>query len=551
MNNAPDQRHPDTVLSDLHACLVREVTTSVAPQAVFSASSIRDSPQKQPYWTKKSFQNHLARTHPDTNIPDTAINVLWSCFCFYAYHPFPLPDASERKLELPAFEQGLILLSFQGTRLLGTVNDDGHGHSWGWSNEPCNCMLRINRIFRGISLIDDQSSSDPHGASYDTLITDDVMQALLPIFPAHPKLFPSLNQLKPLAEHLKGRTDQYQIKLNDLASLVCLIIRLRVHKSTWGRELHYGYFGENSPETEELATILARSFCHGHDEYLAPDSVLRALHILPNLEQCFHQLWAVIFQPCTPTQIPNLESESTPDITLDGILRAVSLFVPPFQAHERTELGRKVNLITFQKQHDWIHSFSDTLDLSHILHQAFLDDPNRRAQLVLFLGHQAQDSKKVVVGAFFPGRTQTPAAEEGKQLEEVENSRISLPQLLFQLQPSFSLFRWNGEANMSSSQLYDSAIGDVDHPNCIGDPKGSKVGVEIDSATRQATFLGGTDTAICQTGGYDEVTRKYNGAEGINANQKERKTKFTVTRIVVFDVEGGPNYDYHWGFGQD
>ncbi|OOF96900.1 hypothetical protein ASPCADRAFT_145720 [Aspergillus carbonarius ITEM 5010] len=550
MNNAPNQKQLDSVLSDLHTCLIQETITSVTRQAVFDASSVRDSPQGQPYWTKKSFQTHLASTHPDTDIPDTAIDVLWSCFCFYAYHPFPLPGASNRKLELPAFERGLILLSLQGTRLLGTLNDDGHGHYWGRSNEPCNCQLRINRIFRSISLIDRHSSSDSQGTIYDTLITDDVIDAILPIFPAHPKLSPSLNQLKPLAENfIKDRTDQYEMKFNDLASLLCLILRLRIDKQTYSQEFHYGSFEKYSAEKEELSKILARSFCLGQDEYMAPDSVHRALYILPNLEQCFHQLWAIIFQPCTSPEIQKLETESSLDISLNGILRAVSFFIPPFQAHQKDELRRNVNLITFHKHYDSIpHGLTDTIHLNHILQQTFHSDPNRRSQLVLFLGQQDHDSKEVVVGLFFPSCTQTAAAKEEKGPDKTGQSRMPIPQLLFQLQPRFCLFRWNGEANMSSSQAYDSATGHTDHPHCIGDPNRSKVGVIFDSATRQATFLRGMATAVCRiSGGYEEVTGKYDRAETIDGDQQEQKTKFTVTRIAIFYVEGGPNYDYHWG----
>ncbi|KAK6820193.1 hypothetical protein RU639_007480 [Aspergillus parasiticus] len=539
---------PDSVLSDLHTCLVREGVSSITPQDVFYASSIRDSLQEELYWTIKSFHNHLARTHPDTTIPEAAIDVLWSCFCFYAYLPFSFPGAGDRKLDLPAFERGLILLSLQGTRLLGTIVDD-FGPCWKRNEEPCSCRSRINRIFRSISLVNRQSSSDPRVARFDTFVTDDVIDAILLIFPAHPLLNPSFEQLNPLTERfLERRPDQYQMKVNDLAALLCLIMRLRVYKPTWGRDFHYGSFEESCPEKEELANILARSFCLDQDEYLDPDSVLRALDILPNLEQCFHQLWATLFQPPTSTGIPDVETESSPDTTIDGILRAASLFIPPFRAHKRIELARNVELITFQKCYDSIsQSLTDSLDLGHILQQTFHDDPNRRSHLVLFLGYQAQESEKVVVGAFFSSCMETPAAKEGKEPEEIGNSRNTPPQLLFQLQPTFSLFRWTGEDRMSSSQAYNRARGHTDHPNGIGDLNRSKVGVEIDSVRRQATFLRGTATATNRmSGGYEEVTMKYDGDETIDGDQQERKTIFTVTRIAIFNVEGGPNYDYPW-----
>lgn len=249
------------------------------------------------------------------------------------------------------------------------------------------------------------------------------------------------------------------------------------------------------------------------------------------------------------TEIPNSETESSADTTMIGILRAVSLFIPPFQAHKRSELARKVKLISFQKCYDSISSQSliDSLDLCHILQQTFHKNPNCQSHLALLIGHQAQDSKKVVVGAYFPNCTQAPAAKEGKTPERMGKSRIASPLLLFQLQPSFSLFRWNGEGSISSSQANDSATDLTNHPNCIGDPTQSKVGIEIDPVTGQATFLQGIAiTPNRMSGVYEEITtsRRHDGPETIIEDQQEQRTTFTVTRIAIFNVEGGPSYDY-------
>lgn len=233
-----------------------------------------------PDWTKKSFQIYLARNHPDTTIPETAIDVLWSCFCFYAYHPFPLIGADDNKLELPTFERALILLSLQGTELLG-IEDDGFGRRWGPFREKCNCKVRINRIFRSISIGCPHLTSHPHVTNFDTLVTEDAIDAMLTICPSHPKLPATPEKLMPLAGRLlEGRTVQFQMKVNDLADLLCLIMRLKVYKTTWGRGFHYGSLEEPSPENEELAKILARSFSHDQDESLSPDLVFEALGIL-------------------------------------------------------------------------------------------------------------------------------------------------------------------------------------------------------------------------------------------------------------------------------
>ncbi|PYI15796.1 hypothetical protein BO99DRAFT_341620 [Aspergillus violaceofuscus CBS 115571] len=528
----------DSLSSELHISLVQEIVTSIPLERIFDASSIQDSTHEQPNWSRKSFQAHLARTHPDIIIPDTAIDVLWSCFCFYAFHPFPFSAADDRKVELPAFDRGLLLLSRQGTRLFGTVHDD-FGRCWGRLDEPCNCGRRMNRIFRSISRVDRASSAGPQCDGFDTFVTDDMINAILAIFPFHPKLYPSLEQVQPLTQNLLGgRTGQYAIRAGDFAALLSLIMRLRVSETTYDQNCHYGLLEEPSADTEELVGILVRSFSRDQDEYLAPEMVLRALDILPNLEQSFHQLWATLFQPGPSTERPNLEPASSLD-TMDAILHAVSLFIPPFQTHQRSELARRVKLIAFHNCYDArFRDPTDNLDLRHILQQATHNSPTGCAYLILLLGNHAQDSDKVVVGAFFRDAPTT----DDKAPPERGRSTVAHPYLLFQLQPQFSLFRWAGGRSsrpLSPEDEDGSATGHTEHRNCLGDPDGSRVAVEIDASTGQATFLRGTvHAAGALSGGYEELTRK----DDRTASVHEWQTDFTVSRVAVFGVEGGPTY---------
>ncbi|OJJ96351.1 hypothetical protein ASPACDRAFT_34758 [Aspergillus aculeatus ATCC 16872] len=551
----------ESLLSELHINLVREVVTSIPPESIFEASSIQDSTHEQPpYWSRKSFEDHLARTHPDTVIPDTAIDVLWSCFCFYAYHPFPILETDDRKVELPAFERGLLLLSRQGTWLLGTIQD-GFGLCWARLNEPCTCGLRMNRIFRSISRFDRrQSRSDPPTDGFDTFVANDVTDAVLAIFPSHPKLHPSLEQVQPLAESLLGgRTGQYAMRAGDFTALLSLVMRLRVQQLTDdNRDGHHGFLDEPRADQEELARVLVRPFSHEQNEYLAPEMVLRALDILPNLEQSFHQLWATLFPLSPSTERPILETGSSAPDTMDAILRAVSLFTPPFQTHQRSELARRVQGITFHNCYDMnFQGSADSLDLRHILqHATTHNHPTGRAYLILFLGdHQVHDTDKVVVGAFFRDLTlATPTPTTAKENDDKappkkdKSTVVARPQLLFQLQPRFSLFRWTGGRSsmpLSVSPADNSPPGHAAPRNCIGDPDQSRVALEIDADTKQATFLrrGTVRTAGTLSGGYEELTRKRDGESG-GGNSRERQTTFTVGRVAVFRVEGGPTYAY-------
>lgn len=68
--------------------------------------------------------------------------------------------------------------------------------------------------------------------------------------------------------------------------------------------------------------------------------------------------------------------------------------------------------------------------------------------------------------------------------------------------------------------------------------------MRIDPITSQATFFRGTATAARRRSGqYEEVTRKHEGSDIRHGDQQERQTDFTVTRLAIFIVEGGPYYD--------
>ncbi|RDK40228.1 hypothetical protein M752DRAFT_268032 [Aspergillus phoenicis ATCC 13157] len=119
----------ESVLQDLsNTIVIRDRATAISPQAIFDASCIRDTPQEKPCWTIESLENHLARAHPETTFTDRAIDVSWSSFYFHAYHPFPRLDVEHGKVEFSAFQRALALLTLQGAKRLGSV-ENGFGYT--------------------------------------------------------------------------------------------------------------------------------------------------------------------------------------------------------------------------------------------------------------------------------------------------------------------------------------------------------------------------------------------------------------------------------------
>jgi hypothetical protein len=108
-----------------------------------------------------------------------------------------------------------------------------------------------------------------------------MMDVLATTKPHIEKGFPSSDQLTPAVQRLlRGANPSYKLHLNNLAALLSLFSRMRIHKLTWGRGFHYASFEELSPQKEELVKILLQPFRLDQEGFLTPDSMIRGLDIL-------------------------------------------------------------------------------------------------------------------------------------------------------------------------------------------------------------------------------------------------------------------------------
>ncbi|PWY81708.1 hypothetical protein BO94DRAFT_496071 [Aspergillus sclerotioniger CBS 115572] len=537
---------PDSVLQDLYnSYLVQKQPTAYRAQIIFEASCVRASPPLKPYWTKECLQSHIAKVHPDTTFPEPAIDVLWSCFYFYAYYPFPRENCNGGKLELSAFQRALTLLALRGTSLLGSVDEFGYGGVyWRDHDSPGVCVPNINRIFRSIGKVSHKVNKASEIVAPSTFIIDDAMDVLATTHPYHVKFHPYDSQLRGVAERLlEGRIPQYQVKSDDLVTLVSLVLRLRVHKPTWGEEggdFRYGSFDNSSPQNDELAEALVQAFRAGPQGLLAPDCMLLAIYILPNLEPSFHQMWAAIFQPHKPADIPAIGAELSPDSSMDNILRAVSLLIPPYEAPRRVWAGREIDPVTFDASYHSPNQESlNSLSVKHIIQHITNDEHLQASHLVLILGTRSHIMAPVVVGAFFP-KTASSTITEDEKRDTPGELKLPHPDVLFQLQPTFTVLRRSGQ-NTSISD--EARVADVDspaHPYWIGSTLQSNGGLKIDPVTREGIFMRPTIGAPDQDTGLFEETASGNE----NDDDVDRSTKFTVTDLVIFRVNGGPKQKY-------
>ncbi|OJJ70343.1 hypothetical protein ASPBRDRAFT_197056 [Aspergillus brasiliensis CBS 101740] len=504
----------DSVLEDLsNTTIIRDLPATISPQAIFDASCIRDGPGENPYWTKESLKNHLAKAHPGTPFPDKAIDVLWSSFYFHAYHPFPRVDVEHGKLEFPAFQRALGLLALQGAGRLGSV-ENGFGTHWRPDRSHTH-RLHQTRILRSISCINGSKS-----VASDQCMLDDVVDVLFTTHPFSMKYPTDPALVKPVAERLLGGgVPNYQLSAEGLQTLISLVVRMRHCDLTWGGGIHCGFFEEASPLTEDLSRTLVQSLQNVQADILHPDAVLRASRILSNIESRFHELWATIFQPQMPKSSPILGPAL--EDPLSSILRTVSLFIPAWDGDEEPEQGK-----AFQSLYDSSNcESSHDLDLTHLFGHNTQDEPI----LVLFLGNQVCSPAPVVVGTFSTGiHNDGPVNQKGSS-----SSKLATPEIIFLLQPSLSILQWEGpKITPASSTRLDST-----ESYWIGHPSGSNIGMRIDPTTKQATvYQSAAPAADLSLGGYKQMISGHDGVRPDDGHTSDQVMSFIINRIAVYGV---------------
>lgn len=218
-------------------------------------------------------------------LPDTAIDVLWSCFYFYAWHPFPRSDADTGRIERPAFERALILLAYKGTGILGTilsVMTQAKVH-WAYVNgRSCTCRHNIDRIFRSISHVHTNvQQSSNNSQSY---LEDDMLDIVATTQPHKTKGIPGYETLSPTGQRLlrsKGANYQSQLHSRSLTTLLSLLHRIRLYTSTWGRDnFHHGTLEEPSARQDELVNVLVQPFNLDGEGFLTSSAISRCFDLL-------------------------------------------------------------------------------------------------------------------------------------------------------------------------------------------------------------------------------------------------------------------------------
>jgi hypothetical protein len=218
-----------------------------------------------PDWNEESLQKHIESSYPGLNPSKASLQLLWRCFHFYAFYPFP-HDAINDKVDYNAFHRALMLLVARGTDLLGMVDNEG----WHWRRDESYIpQANLQRIMRSIGSTDrTYEKSRDIVAEFDPAV-DETMDVLKMIAPFQMHCGPWEDHLHPVARRLLGESIRSRPRASweDLSELLSLVLRLKLLKTKRPLGLQFGEFGDPSPanETAKRVVIGLRKGCTEDD----------------------------------------------------------------------------------------------------------------------------------------------------------------------------------------------------------------------------------------------------------------------------------------------
>ncbi|KAK9778135.1 putative TLDc domain-containing protein [Seiridium cardinale] len=244
-------------------------------QSIFDKYCIGNSSQWK-RWDDKCFERFIRSAHSASAISDSAIQLLWRSFCFYAYHPFPR-ELRHVNVDFDGFKRAALLNVLQCDRLLGTRELE-----WYWRNDAAYFhRASFERIFRSIAAPDKNTDNElPHEKNDTTSMLSDAMDVLVMVGPQFMHAMPSTGQLETIARKLSiegPAIARKAVTREESSILISLLLRVDLRKEKWGWLHHFGDVVADSPLCEGLTKALINHLTGGEDEQsITSDQLLKA-----------------------------------------------------------------------------------------------------------------------------------------------------------------------------------------------------------------------------------------------------------------------------------
>jgi hypothetical protein len=215
-------------------------------------------------WSEECLRKYIEITHPHLISSEAVIQLLWRCFHFYAYHPFPL-DTSEGRIDWEAFQRAVTMLAAHGSDLLGVIEDiDCY---WRFAGDDLYNQAKLNRIFRSIGTPERSTELDEESRH----MVEEATDVLAMTQPFYMHNGPHEHELTPTARRLL-REDQVRtrrrVRREDLKTLFSILLRLNLFQENWGLSFPLGNFEPDESDADEIAHNLVSGLegCERQDD---------------------------------------------------------------------------------------------------------------------------------------------------------------------------------------------------------------------------------------------------------------------------------------------
>ena len=236
---------------------------------------------------------------------ESSIPILWRCFQFHAYLPFPL---SPGRLDYSAFQRAIGLLAAEGNLRLGDNADCKTMDLEKYPDDSARATKRLRMLFRSLSAHHSPSVEFEltKSSALDLSSTEeDIMDVLALTQPDDPCITPApIEQLRPHAKRILGSSTpsiSSSIPRGDFLSLLRFLLGVQLDKPDWGSQEPYFQTGRIliRPDSDLLQrasdAILRRS---GHDEKMDVD-----WHVFTNVLSVYLVRYLAV--PCESCSLAN------------------------------------------------------------------------------------------------------------------------------------------------------------------------------------------------------------------------------------------------------
>ncbi|CAD6590268.1 MAG: hypothetical protein ASARMPREDX12_004235 [Alectoria sarmentosa] len=413
-------------------------------KAAFGSYGYIDEIDQKRYWRETDLGLFLSNRFPGPEL-NASIPILWRCFHFHAYFPFP---QKPERLDYSAFQRAIGLLAAEGNLRLGDNADGVTMDADKYPDTNARALKRLSILFKSLSIESRLNQLKSIGSSVaDWSSTEEhLMDVLCLTQPDDPCIMPApIEELRPHAERILSSSTPYTCSLiprRDFLRLLKLLLSVQLIEPEWGSHEPYFHTGHvlihpGSDTLQGAADALLRRFTSSEKSDVNWHSFKNVLSVyVPDFTSQFRLIFTSFLSPVTATS--QALNKSTPNNLIPvPYAQYLNLFLHPPLAHPRRhvfeEFARQEAHYALQTTHSTYSASPPTLNTTDLV--AALN-PIKTGTLLLITGEaiarKINPPTRITIGACMP----TPW-----DIQRQRSFRANPPQKLHRYTPDHKLFQ--------------------------------------------------------------------------------------------------------------